>query len=160
MRSGAPGTVKILVFGTEQTSLKLRRGAAAMTNMEPALQRVAVDMTRVIRATITGQGRRFGGSWTFLSKNTIEQKLRKGQDPRILVATGKLLEAYGTVGAPHQILEITGGMVQLESDLDYSEFHQDGTVNMPARQFIDFYPQDVRRWADICSMYLKEAMAL
>jgi phage gpG-like protein len=159
-RAFAPGTVQILVFGEKQVAMNIRRGMAALGDMGPALTEVASDMMRVIGATITSGGRRYGGSWAALDPQTIKRKAAKGQDPRALIATGALLRAYSVMGAPNQILEVGAQHLRLESSLDYAEDLQTGTSRMPARPFINFYPQDRRRWAAICSEYLREAMAL
>lgn len=131
-----------------------------MSDMAPALATIAGDMMRVIGATITGGGRRYGGSWPALDPQTIARKAKKGQDPRPLIATGALLRAYSVMGAPNQVLEVGTHHLKLDSTLDYAEDIQRGTHKMPARPFIDFYPQDRKRWAAICTDYVKEAMAL
>jgi hypothetical protein len=116
---------------------------------------------RVIRTTITGQGRRFGGSWHALSPDTIMQKARKGSpDPRMLIDTGAMLEGYTVRDSEHQRLKIGPSTISLDTDLDYPIFIQEGTRKMPARPFLDFYPQDRRRWAEMCSEYLRAAMDL
>ena len=159
-RTFAPGTVRIVAFGETQVAMNLRRGVKALGDMAPALTVVADDMMRVIGTTIESGGRRYGGSWSALDPQTVARKAKKGQDPRPLIATGALLRAYSVPGAPNQHLEIGPQHITLESTLDYPEMIQSGTRKMPARPFIDFYPADRKRWAKICAMYLKEAMAL
>jgi phage gpG-like protein len=156
----APGTVRVLVFGETQVAMNLRRGITALGDMKPALDVVADDMMYVVEKTFTGQGRRYGGSWAALNEQTIKRKAAKGQDPRINIATGRMMRAFSLRGSEHQVLRVGTHSIELDSDLDYPEFIQDGTSKMPARPFIDFYPQDRKKWAQICKEYLAEAMNL
>jgi phage gpG-like protein len=152
--------VVLRIFGEDVVELKLRRGERAVAEMEPVMTLIAKDMMRVIRSTITGQGRRYGGSWPASDPETIRQKAAKGQGNRQLIATGKMLEAFGTFGGQHQILYIGPHEVDLDTDLDYPDLIQHGTEHMPARPFIDFYPQDRARWANMVTAYLTTAMDL
>jgi phage gpG-like protein len=154
-------SVRIILFGEEVAKLKLERGMSAVANMKPVLNLIADDMMRVIRTTITGQGRRFGGSWHALAPSTIQQKARKGSpDPRMLIDTGRMLEGYTVRDSPHQRLKVGPSTIILDTDLEYPEFIQHGTRKMPARPFIDFYPQDRQRWAAMVGEYLTAAMNL
>lgn len=159
-REFAPGTVQVLVFGETQVAMSLRRGVSALGDMSPALDVVADDMMYVIEKTFTGQGRRYGGSWAALSPETVKRKAAKGQDPRINIATGRMMRAFSLRGGDHQLLHVGPHSIELGSDLDYPEHTQYGTSRMPARPFIDFYPQDRKLWAKICREYVVEAMRL
>jgi phage gpG-like protein len=128
--------------------------------MSPALNTVADDMMYVIEKTFTGQGRRYGGSWAALDEQTIKRKAAKGQDPRINIATGAMMRAFSLRDSEHQILHVLPHSITLDSDLDYPGYIQDGTDRMPARPFIEFYPQDRKLWAKICAEYIAEAMNL
>lgn len=153
-------TVAVLVFGDKQAALKFKRGAKAAANMTPALELITDDMFRVIGATFTGQGRRFGGSWTHLDPATLQRKAAKGQDSRILIATRDLMNAMSVRGAAHQHLVVTPHAIELDTDLDYAGPQQYGVAgHLPARPFIDFYPADRARWAQTCLDYLMGAMA-
>jgi phage gpG-like protein len=152
--------MEIEIMGDKVVKAKLLRGAAAAGNMRPALTEVRLDMFRVIRATFTGQGRRFGGSWKALDPKTVAAKARKGQDPRILIATHRLIDAFTRRESRHMRSKILGDRIELGSDLTYDAVHQYGSDdgNTPARPFIAFYPQDRQRWAKICQQHLMGAM--
>ena len=150
----------IRIFGDKQAQLRFNRGAAKARDMRSALSKVADDMMRVIRMTFYSQGRRYGGSWTFLKPDTIKQKARKHQDPRILIANEKLMNSFTKRRSRNQILRITADSIELDSKLSYAATHQFGDEGrgIPARPFIAFDPRDERRWAKICEDELLKAM--
>lgn len=139
--------VKIKMFGEELFQHRLRNLKAEVYNPKVALNEIADDMLRVIGATFSSQGRRYGGSWHALDKDTVKEKRAAGEDPRILIATGKLYKAYSVRGAPRQVLRITRSGITLGSTLPYAGVHQYGTDDVPQRQFVNFFPQDKARWA-------------
>jgi hypothetical protein len=138
--------VVVNIMGDKQFMFRTRALAAAVVDSEPILEVVADDILRVIGATFNSQGRRYGGSWHALDKDTIREKTAKHQDPRILIATGKLKKAYSVRGAPHQHLKVTRSEITLDSTLPYAVYHQEGRGHNPKREFIKFYPQDHARW--------------
>lgn len=152
--------VTLHVLGAEQMRRKLLRGAAAAGDMAPALEVVADDMMRTIKETFKSQGRRYGGSWTFLQPETIKRKLAKGQDPKILMASHKLMDSLTIRDAPFQILHVGKDEVWLGTDLDYAATHQHGDHDrgIPARPFINFYPPDRQRWVRIVENHLRTAI--
>lgn len=150
----------IEIFGARQWSERLARGAKAAANPRPALWEIREDMFRVIRATFTGQGRRFGGSWVALKPETVERKLTRGLDPRILMAKHRLMESMTRRGHPNMRSRVTRDTVLLNTTLPYAETHQYGDEDrgIPARPFVDFYPQDATRWTGILKDYLAAAV--
>jgi phage gpG-like protein len=155
-----PIPLRVVVYGDAEVEASLTRGQEALMDMKPVLEVVADDMMRVVRATISSQGRRYGGSWHALNPQYLARKIKKGLDPRIMVATGKLLSAYGMRGSPFQRLRIFPDRLELGSNLDYPRFHETGTSKMSQRAFLEFYPQDRKRWADMVTSYVHEAMKL
>lgn len=137
--------IKMTIIGEDRFIYRMRAVAAAVAAPMHGLEEVATDMMRVIRATFTGQGRRGGGSWHALDKATIRNKARKGQDPRILIATSALMNSYTRRGDSHQQLSVTPSGITLDSTLTYGEVHQLGE-GVPKREFIKFYPNDKARW--------------
>lgn len=150
----------IQISGVQSVRRQLLRGAERAGNMRPALWLVREDMFRVIRATFTGQGRRGGGSWRALDPATVARKVRKGQDPRILMATHHLVDSFTLRGSRFMRSSVTKDVILLDSTLPYKDVHQYGDPgrNIPARPFIDFTPRDRSRWVKMCEASLMEAM--
>jgi len=150
----------IRLFGADQVRARMLRGAARATNMKPANQKIADDMMRVIDATFKSQGRRYGGSWTHLDPDTIRAKRRRGLNPRILIARGRLMNAFTKRRSRNQVLVVTRDSVELGTTLPYAGTHQfgDDDRGIPARPFISFHERDVARWAKICEDELLRAM--
>lgn len=70
-----------------------RMGMAAADAVPFWEEEVLPDMERVELELFRSQGRRGGGSWKFLSPETINAKARKGQNPLINIATGEMLRS-------------------------------------------------------------------
>lgn len=151
------GVVKFTVFGENLWEHRMRNLKAYIFDPRPVLEEIADDQMKVINATFTSQGRRYGGSWHFLDKDTILEKVRAKEDPRILIATGKLKDAYTIRGDEYQVLHVTRHGITLGSTLGYAGAHQYGTDDIPQRQFIKFFPQDKARWARMMEEAFEEA---
>lgn len=147
------------IFGAKETIVNFERGRRLARDMRPPLNKVADDIMRVIRATFMSQGRRYGGSWEFLDKETVQRKAAAGQDPRILIATEKLMNSWTQRGGD-QHLKITGDYIALESQVPYADVHQFGDEDkgIPARPYINFDPRDIHRWTSILERDLMRAM--
>jgi phage gpG-like protein len=151
--------LRIRVFGDEIVSRKLRHGARTAVNMEPALQDVADDMMEVVFATFMSQGRRYGGSWAAIDPKWVARKAKKGWDTRILLAQNFLIDSWTNRGDENQHLDVDGKRIVLDSTLDYAEVHQfGGGRNIPARPYVNFYPQDRKRWVKMCQEHLVNAI--
>lgn len=152
--------LQIKVLGHQAVSRKLRRGAAAAVNMRPALWEIREDMFRVIRATFTSQGRRYGGSWKALDPKYVERKLNRGLDPRILIARSKLMDSMTRRGDRNMRSHVTRADITLDTTLPYADTHQYGDEDrgIAARPYVRFYPQDRSRWVKILEDHLMGAM--
>jgi phage gpG-like protein len=150
----------IEIFGHRQMQRNLLRGASQAANMRKPMNDIVDDMMRVIGATFTGQGRRYGGSWHHLAKATIRDKARRGLDPRILIARGRLMNSMTKRRSRNQSLIVSGSEIQLDSKLPYARTHQYGDRDrgIPKREFIKFYPQDRARWARMAEDALRKAI--
>src|SRR5262245_49475951 len=133
----------IKIYGITETRAMLRRGMAAAEFMEPALERVAIDMMDVVQRNFESQGRRGGGSWKRLDPKWEARKIEAGLDPRILIARGALMDSVTRWGAPNQDLRIDNDSIELRSELDYAAAQQFGTGRIPARPYLDFVGGDV-----------------
>lgn len=150
----------IEIQGQKQVRRQLLRGAEAAGNLKPALTLVREDMFRVIRAQFTSQGRRGGGSWKFLDPKTIERKINKGLDPRILMARHRLMDSFTKRKSRYMRSKVTKDRITLSSTLPYADTHQYGDEDrgIPARPFIKFLPNDRKRWVTMCERQIMEAM--
>lgn len=137
---------------------QLRRGMEVAGNMRPALSIIADEMMDSIRATFESQGRRGGGSWKALDPATVKRKAAAGLDPRILIATGELMDSMTVRGDPNQILRIGRAHVELSSRLADAPVHQYGNEHVPARPFIKITTGDRKRWVNVVRDQLREAM--
>lgn len=155
-----PRFLDIEIQGDQAVRRQLLRGAERAGDMRAPLTEVRTDMFRVIRATFTSQGRRYGGSWPALKTETIERKIRKRLDPRILIARHRLMDSFTRRSSRYMRSKVTKDRIKLESTLPYADTQQHGDSDrgIPARPFVRFYPEDRRRWVKICEASLMEAM--
>jgi phage gpG-like protein len=141
----------IKTHNVDRAVAKFERMADAAIDTRPAMETIAGLMMGIIKATFESQGRRGGGSWAQLSTEWLLRKQRLGLDPRIGFAWHRLVEAFGTPGAPHQILEIGRHNVTIESDLPYAATQQ------AHRPFIRFTMRDRLEMSQVVTDHLVNA---
>jgi phage gpG-like protein len=78
------------------------------------------------------------GTWKPLQPQTIAEKARKGLDPRILHATGRLRLSLTKKGAPGSYSRVYPNFMLFGSTVPYAHFLQTGTRRMPARKPLGF----------------------
>lgn len=144
------------VIGIKTTEDILLAVGARSSNMRPALVSVREDMYRAIRQTFMSQGRRYGGSWQSLAEDTIRRKLKKGLDPRILIARGRLMDSLTERSSKYMRTAVTKSSIRLNTTLSYAQTQQfgDEARGIPARPFVNFHPRDWERWRDMVARYL------
>lgn len=152
--------LSIEIFGDKIVHRQLLRGAERAGNMKPALWDVREDIFRIIKINFESQGRRGGGSWKFLDPKTVEAKARRGLDPRILIARGRLMNSLTRRGDRDMRSAVTKHNIRLTSTKEYAEVHNFGSADghIPARPFIEFLPNDKKRWIKMCEASLVGAM--
>lgn len=152
--------ISMNIFGVQVVEDLLSGAMAATRNMKPALELVADDLMEVIDINFASQGHRGGGSWKQLKKATMEQKVREGELPLILIATSALRDSMTLKRDPYMDLRITRDSIHLSSRLEYANVQNEGggPSDLPARPFADFIQSDVDHWAGICAEYLSRAM--
>jgi phage gpG-like protein len=96
---------------------RLARAAALAT---PAMAMVAEYVMDAMKLNFQAQGRRGGGAWKQITSEWRARKVRMGMDPRILMATYKLLESVSMVGAEGAILRVTNRSATVGSKLPYA----------------------------------------
>ena len=151
--------VTIEIFGDEHLKENLQRGARKAADMSSGLEKVAELMFEAIFQTFQSQGRRGGGSWQLLSEKYVKQKLKRGQDPRILFADHDLIKSVTEWGDENMELEIDEHTIRMESLLDYAAIQQYGGRGIPARPYIRFTSFDKNRWVKVLQDELMDALA-
>lgn len=94
--------------------------------------------------------RRSGGKkWAPLARSTTYTKKSRGQDPRMMRASGALERSLTQIGAPHQIKDINGESLTFGTSLFYAHFHQKPRRNEPKREVLQFRPIDKRHAREV-----------
>lgn len=142
-------------------TIGVKRAAEVMMSMGYAAEdaipfwegEVLPDMERIEYQVFKSQGRRGGGSWQFLSPETIATKVRKGESPLINIATGTLLTSVSEGAgfgndAPYSIREVTPTMLRFGSSAPGAKQSQ------KHRPFLRWTQFDAARWARWWARYV------
>ncbi len=124
--------VEITALGETVVNRDLLRFADHLAVPAAALEGVAVLLRRVIEEQFDTQGGRSGG-WAALADSTVTEKARLGQDPRILIATGRLKESLTRKFDPDHVETLSRDSLVLGTTVTYGIYHQTGTSRMPRR---------------------------
>lgn len=146
--------IEISALGVEAVSRDLLRYADHATDLTPVMQNVADMLHDVERQQFASQGAHGSGGWAELADSTRRRKAALGQDPRILHATGALLESL-TGGSGEVSVPRPDGL-DFGSTLPYARLHQDGTSRMPARPPVQLAEQDRRKVIREIQRYILE----
>jgi hypothetical protein len=145
----AIGSIAFRTFGftqTEEALLAMER--AAFDAIPFWREEVIPDMERVERQVFMSQGRRGGGSWKFLSPETVRTKASQGLDPRINIATGALLESVTHYHDVNAIREVTPARIK------FGTYAPGGEQSQKHRIFLRWTHYDVARWARWWAAYV------
>lgn len=94
------------------------------------------------------------GRWKPLKQSTIKDKNRKGFGSRkMLVRTGRLENSFDTRNVKAESAEVGSYGV------DYAEYHNDGTRNMPQRKIVGITDKAKRDTVGLIVKYLRRAMS-
>jgi phage gpG-like protein len=107
--------------GGEEIYRKAMRTSVAAAALRPALEKIGKILRSASEQTFKSQGRRGGGSWKNLKPASVRRKMREGQDPRIMFATGALFRSMTTRRSSRNIELIEGAKITVGSSLPYSE---------------------------------------
>src|SRR5438309_2149439 len=123
----------------------------------PALREPVLEQVRATFALIFASGGSYGGvgSWEQLSPATIARK--SGYSYRILVDEGTLEESLvDPSSAWGYARQVDDTSLAVGTNVPYAEFHQFGTINMPARRIMpDTWPEeDQQRLLELVSNYI------
>lgn len=132
------GTAKIVAD-------RLVESGELANEIEPVLNRIALDMMEKTNTQFTSEGRRIGGSWKHLAPSTV---LRKGHS-QILVETGDLIDSLTIPDHEMQILNFEGNGFEYGTDRPWAFVHQFGSTaaKVPRRQFLLFRPDEEATWS-------------
>jgi phage gpG-like protein len=128
--------VSLEVFGDKQFDRELRLVGRRAVEAKPVFEAVGWYLAHVQREQFASQGARSGG-WQPLAPSTVA---RKGSDT-ILVDSGALRDSF-QYGAEANIFEVTDDYLRYGSDVEYGEFHQFGTSDIPMRKVFELSDDD------------------
>jgi phage gpG-like protein len=104
-------------------------------DLRPAFRLIADDFRVFEAARFDSRGE---GTWKPLLPQTVREKARKGQDPRILHATLSLRNSLTVARAPGSYSRVYPNWMEFGTNVSYAKFLQTGTRYMPARKPLGF----------------------
>lgn len=139
MRAAPQGNAfrfRMEAFGTTLVDRLLIRKGEHVLELPIILEDLATDLMNIEYDRFQSGGfSPYGGDgWAELAESTVKAK---GHD-QILVDTELLKNSLSQRGADGQILDITPEGFRFGTEVPYAEYHQKGTVNMPARPVLEF----------------------
>lgn len=133
------------VFGDVQVDRELLRFADRAVDARPAWDAIMHQLGVLEREQFDSQGARASGGWAPLAPSTVADKARRGLDPRILHATGKLRASLTEPAGPDAIRESLPNAMRYGTSVPYARFHQQGTGRTPQRREIELTATDRHR---------------
>jgi phage virion morphogenesis protein len=122
----------------------LERLADRVSDLEPAMRRVAGHLADAVEEQFASEGR---PKWPPLAPSTIRQRARKGKWPgKILQVTGRLAASITTRSGAREAAVGTA--------VEYGVYHQLGTRRIPARPFLRLTQQHLREIIDELRRFL------
>lgn len=131
-------------FGEKQVSRELLRIGSYAGDARPLWFQLIRKIMGWNRKQFESGGHRASGGWAPLKPATVEFKKRHNLDPRILIATGALMESLTKLGAKNQTVVVQEDQMVFRSTLPYGIPHQKpkSSSNLPRRRIIEFRPKD------------------
>lgn len=152
--------IVLQVEGYGETVLRrqLTRFADNLEAPASALESVGLLMRESTAEQFSSQGGNSGG-WQELADSTKQQKARLGLDPRILHATGALVESLTQKFDPRHIERVSGDSLTFGSTVAYGVYHQSSRprTRLPFRPPIALTENDKRRIVKTVQAALIEA---
>jgi phage gpG-like protein len=121
------------VHGEKLISRRLQRMEQASLHAKPAFVAIGLRLLAYELALFESGGASGGDRWERLEASTVREKVRKGQDPRVLHASRRLRRSLTQRGNPDQLRRSHDDRIEFGSRLPYAKYHQTGTRHMPAR---------------------------
>jgi hypothetical protein len=134
------------VAGDRQIDRELLRVGDRAVDASPAFEAIGVRLLEIEREQFDSQGGRGSGGWKPLKPATIREKARRGEDPRILHRTRRLVMSLTERGSSDQIFEVSADGLVFGSRLPYAGAHQNPRPGnpLPQRRPVEFTETDRR----------------
>lgn len=129
--------------GVAQVKTHLGEFSDRAKDARPAMRKVRSIMEEGQRRNFETSGGYLGESWATLSPGTLARKARKGQDAKVLRATGAL-EASLTGGRGKRT-GATKTMARVGTSVWYAVFAQSGTKTGPKRRVTGMTTRDITK---------------
>lgn len=146
-----------------KVSNRLNRYAHRAQNTLPVMEDIALDMLRVEGLIFSSNGRRGGGSWKQLKKDTVRKKgsvqiLRTSEAKPGYSFPGNdaLHESLTRKDAPYQIRIVSRRGIEFGTSVPGAAAQQAGAPSkgIPPRPFLRFLQTDIDRWDRMILDYL------
>jgi phage gpG-like protein len=144
------------VYGDRQLDRKLLRFSDRVGDLEPVFTDLADDFLSIETRQFTSEGAFASGGWAPLADSTVR---RRGSAHPILDDHGDLRASLTDAAAKGAIRDITSDSLFVGTDVDYAQYHQQGTSRMPRRRPVEFREADRRRWVKAIQRYLTTGQA-
>lgn len=131
----------------ERAAAQLAAYAGKMADPLPVLERAREILTSDEKLVFASEGAAIGSRWSALAPETTARK----HDSRILVMTGRLLDALST---PSNVEVTTESARLAPRGVPYAHFHASGTGRMPARPFMGITVEGEAKFMRTLSQYL------
>lgn len=142
------------VYGEDIVARELLRFEERELNAMPAFAAIVADIKDSVGEQFGSEGKHASGGWAPLAESTLAQKISQGYPTTILHRTLDLLRSLVDPNHADGIEEIDPEGFTYGTSLPYAMFHQDGTVNMPARPPLEFTEADKVLWVRRLQRYL------
>lgn len=143
--------LKLEFYGDVQLDRTLARFADNIGDARPAWDVLADRFGRLERRQFAGEGP-FSGGWQALSPDYAEWKERHYPGKPILERSGDLLRSL--TRRPFGVEVLEPGFMVVGSDVDYGQWHQQGTDRMPRRRPVEFPEHERREWVRILQRFI------
>jgi phage gpG-like protein len=153
--------IELELAGDVQLRRELLRFRGAVADASPAFEQIArgssglkgvYSLRGIERRQFQSQGAFASAGWAPLAPSTVRAKARRGLDPRILHATGRL--AASLSGGAGRVEIVSSSQLIFGTSVPYARFHQSGTARMPRRRPIELREQDRRAIVRTLQRYL------
>lgn len=152
-------SLSIEVLGEKIIERNLVRHAERAVNPIPVFEILAERFLLIEKMQFESQGVSGSGGWTPLSATYLQEKIKRGYDPRILFRTHALFNSLTHHDAPGSIRRITPEFMEVGTEVKssdgyvYAQAHQKG-AGVPVRKPVDFTELERRRWVKTLQRYI------
>jgi phage gpG-like protein len=146
-------TLRWSVWGDDVIERELLRFEGRALNVMPAAMTIMEDIRDAVGRQFDSEGGYGSGGWAPLAQSTIDQKVAAGYPSEILHRTLRLRRSLTEVGGDNISTATPDGFV-FGSNVEYGEYHQRGTVNMPQRRPLEFTQADKVLWIKRLQRYI------